>query len=188
MNKLITTTTAVLATMVVGTVAIPSIGKFNDTANASLLKKKYYFDGKTANIKDLKITIDKVSFYHGDDTTDGKDIIVFDYTITNKSNKEINALIGWDAVFNAYQKNKNTEGKLTVAGLPSDTDNEILDNQTQTINKGGNVKCRVAYEIDSNSKPIVLKATRGDDGNYLGKKTYKVGNFVGSVSGDDLTN
>ncbi|WP_263848963.1 hypothetical protein [Limosilactobacillus equigenerosi] len=43
MNKLITTTTAVLATMVVGTVAIPSIGKFNDTANASLLKKKILF-------------------------------------------------------------------------------------------------------------------------------------------------
>lgn len=144
---------------------------------SSKVVKKYYFDGKTANLKDEKITINKVSFYKGDETSDNKNLIVFDYTITNKSDKDINAINGWQAVFNAYQDNKNTEGKLEVGSLPNDTSSEILHNQDQTIKKGGSVKCRAAYQLDSNSKPVVLKAVKGSDGDFLGKKTFKIGKF-----------
>lgn len=149
----------------------------SSTTKTTQVHKKYYFDGKTANLKDEKITINKVSFYKGDDSTNNKNLIVFDYTITNKSDKDINAITGWQAVFNAYQDNKNTEGKLEVGPLPNDTSEEILHNQDQTIKKGGHVKCRTAYQLDSNSKPVVLKAVKGYDGNFLGKKTFKLGKF-----------
>lgn len=146
----------------------------NTAATQSSVKSKYYFDGTTANLHDLKIRIDKVSYYPGDETTDNKNLICFDYTITNKTDKDINALTGWQAVFNAYQDNKNTEGKLDVGPMPDDTSTQVLHDQDQTIKKGGSVKCRTAYELDSNSKPVVLKATQGVDGKFLGKKTYKL--------------
>ena len=135
---------------------------------------KYYFDGTTANLQDVKIKITGVKFYQGDETTNGKNVICFDYTITNKADKDVNALTGWQAVFNAYQDNKNTEGKLEVAPMPSDTSDQILQEQDQSIKKGGSVQCRMAYELDSNKKPVVLKATKGYDGTFLGKKTFKL--------------
>lgn len=135
---------------------------------------KYYFDGTTANLQDVKIKITGVKFYQGDETTNGKNVICFDYTITNKTDKDVNALTGWQAVFNAYQDNKNTEGKLEVTPMPSDTSDQILQEQDQSIKKGGSVQCRMAYELDSNKKPVVLKATKGYDGTFLGKKTFKL--------------
>lgn len=138
---------------------------------------KYYFDGTTANLQDVKIKITGVKFYQGDETTNGKNVICFDYTITNKTDKDVNALTGWQAVFNAYQDNKNTEGKLEVAPMPSDTSDQILQEQDQSIKKGGSVQCRMAYELDSNKKPVVLKATKGYDGTFLGKKTFKISNI-----------
>lgn len=103
-----------------------------------------------------------------------KNLICFDYTITNKTDKDINAIDGWQAVFNAYQDNKNTEGKLQVGALPPDTSEKVLDIQDQTIKKGGTVKCRASYELASTSKLVVLKATKGDSGKYLGKKVYYI--------------
>ena len=94
---------------------------------------KYYFDGTTANLQDVKIKITGVKFYQGDETTNGKNVICFDYTITNKTDKDVNALTGWQAVFNAYQDNKNTEGKLEVAPMPSDTSDQILQDQDQSL-------------------------------------------------------
>lgn len=149
----------------------------SSSAKTTQVHKKYYFDGKVANLKDEKIKIDKVSFYKGDESSNNKNLIVFDYTITNKSDKDIDAISGWQAVFNAYQDNKNTEGKLEVGSLPNDTSEEILNNQDQIIKKGGSVKCRAAYQLDSNSKPVVLKAVKGYDKKFLGKKTFKIRKF-----------
>lgn len=107
-----------------------------------------------------------------------KHLICFDYTITNKTDKDINAIGGWQDVFNAYQDNKNTEGKFEVGILPSDTSDQVLHNQDQTIKKNGTVKCRAAYELDSTTKPVVLKASQGNDGKFLGKKVYKLSKLV----------
>lgn len=137
-------------------------------------QRKYYFDGKTANLHDVKIHIDRVQFYQASEETNNKNLICFDYTITNKTDKDINAIGGWQDVFNAYQDNKNTEGKLEVGILPSDTSDQVLHNQNQTIKKNGTVKCRAAYELDSTKKPVVLKASQGTDGKFLGKKVYKI--------------
>lgn len=141
-------------------------------------QRKYYFDGKTANLHDVKIHIDHVKFYQASEETNNKNLICFDYTITNKTDKDINAIGGWQDVFNAYQDNKNTEGKLEVGILPSDTSDQVLHNQNQTIKKNGTVKCRAAYELDSTTKPVVLKASQGTDGKFLGKKKYKLSKLV----------
>lgn len=147
--------------------------KRSSTTQAST-QSNYYFNGTTANIHDVKIHIDKVSYYPAGEGTNDKNLICFDYTITNKTNKDIDAITGWQAVFSAYQDNKNTEGKLEVGALPEDTSEQILNDQMQNIKKGGSVKCRAAYELDSTSKPVVLKATQGVDGKTIGKKTYNI--------------
>lgn len=149
----------------------------SSSVNSSQVHKKYYFDGKTANLHDVKIHIDKVQFYKASEETGNKNLICFDYTITNKTNKDVNAIDGWQAVFNAYQDNKNTEGKLEVGALPPDTSDQVLHDQDQTIKKGGTVKCRVAYELNSKTKPVVLKAFKGYDKDFLGKKTFKISTF-----------
>lgn len=176
MKKMVTIGAALLATLSLsacGNSTSSTTG--NNAFNAKKAHGKYYFDGKTANLHDVKIHIDHVQFYQASEETNNKNLICFDYTITSKTDKDINALTGWQAVFNAYQDNKNTEGKLEVGALPPDTSDQVLHDQDQTIKKNGTVKCRAAYELDSTSKPVVLKATQGVDGKFLGKKTYKLG-------------
>ncbi|MFL2028129.1 DUF5067 domain-containing protein [Loigolactobacillus zhaoyuanensis] len=137
---------------------------------------KYKFKKGVATIHDLKIKINAVKFLNPSDTDDHSRI-VFEYTITNKTNKDIDAIDGWQAVFNAYQKNKNTEGKLEVASTPNGYDEE-LKNQMQKINKGGSIKGVSAYNLDNTTTPVVLMATQGTDGKKLGQKTYKVKQFI----------
>lgn len=181
MKKMITIGAALLATVSLSACGTStSSTNSSSTSTAKKAHSKYYFDGKTANLRDVKIHIDRVRFYQASEETDNKNLICFDYTITNKTDKDINALSGWQAVFNAYQDNKNTEGKLEVGALPSDTSDQVLHDQDQTIKKNGTVKCRTAYELSSASKPVVLKAAQGVDGKFLGKKTYKISKLVKS--------
>lgn len=179
MNKAITIGAAVMMSLSLAACGISNVSK--SSSNSQTTKKshsQYYFDGKTVNIHDVKIHIDKVKFYQASEYTGNKSLICFDYTITNKTDKDINAIDGWQSVFNAYQDNKNTEGKLEVGALPPDTSDQVLHDQDQTIKKNGTVKCRVAYELDSTSKPVVLKATQGVDGKFIGKKTYKLSKLI----------
>lgn len=175
MKKILTIGTTLLAGLSLAACGNQQSSTSAKSSTTQQTHGKYYFDGTTANLQDVKIKITGVKFYQGDETTNGKNVICFDYTITNKTDKDINALTGWQAVFNAYQDNKNTEGKLEVAPMPSDTSDQILQEQDQSIKKGGSVQCRMAYELDSNKKPVVLKATKGYDGTFLGKKTFEIG-------------
>lgn len=191
MKKIITLGVTVLAGL---SLAACGNNKTNSTSTSTTSSKathgKYYFDGTVANASDVKIKITDVKFYKGDESSNNKNLIAFEYEITNKSDKDINAIEGWQAIFNAYQDNKNTEGKLKVGPLPNNTSEQILHDQDQTIKKNGTVKCIAAYELDSNSKPVILKATKGYDGNVLGKKTFKIKEFQDqseSVNGSDST-
>lgn len=174
MKKILTIGTTLLAGLSLAACGNQQSSTNTKSSTSQQTHGKYYFDGTTANLQDVKIKITGVKFYQGDETTNGKNVICFDYTITNKTDKDVNALTGWQAVFNAYQDNKNTEGKLEVAPMPRDTSDQILQEQDQSIKKGGSVQCRMAYELDSNKKPVVLKATKGYDGTFLGKKEYKI--------------
>ncbi|ANK59456.1 hypothetical protein AYR54_03875 [Loigolactobacillus backii] len=150
-------------------------GVFTPTFNQSSQVQaatKYKFKKNAVVIHDLKIKINKVKFLKPSDTDDHNRII-FEYTITNRTKKDIDAISGWQAVFNAYQKNKNTEGELEVGSTPNGYDTE-LKNQSQKINKGGSVKGVATYNLDNTSTPVVLKATQGVDGKKLGQKAYKV--------------
>lgn len=189
MKKMFTISAALLAALSLAACG-NSASSTNNSSSSSVKKthSQYYFDGKTANLHDLKIHIDHVQFYQASEETNNKNLICFDYTITNKTDKDINAITGWQAAFNAYQDNKNTEGKLEVGALPSDTSDQILHDQTQTIKKNGTVKCRATYELDSTSKPVVLKATQGVDGKFLGKKTFKIKKLSSQEQGNKSSN
>lgn len=150
----------------------------NNTKTSQSTKKapsEYYFDGTTANIRDLKIKITGVKFYNGLTENDKKSI-AFEYDITNKTNKDIDVNTGWLAVFNAYQENKNTDGKLEVDSTPTNYNN-LLKNQDQKIKKNGHLNFVIAYKLDNDKQPVVLKATKGFDGKFLGQKSFEIGKF-----------
>ncbi|MFD0897352.1 DUF5067 domain-containing protein [Loigolactobacillus binensis] len=177
-HKLIAQVSVLSSLMLGGVIApLPTSMHNNDQVTVQAAKKKYYFKKDTAKLRDLKIKIDKVRFLSpSEDGTTDKNMVVFEYSITNLSNKDIDAVTGWQAVFNAYQKNKDTEGKLEVGSTPSEYQ-DAIDVQTQKINKNGTVKCVTAYELADTKTPVVLKATKGFEGKKLGQKTYKIGTF-----------
>lgn len=95
-----------------------------------------------------------------------KPIIAFWYETTNLTDDEVDPLI-WIGYFTAYQDNNpNSLNELEVAGLPDD---RFLDSQTETIKKGGTVENAMAYELDDDTTPVDLVATRSDE---LGTTTY----------------
>lgn len=177
MKKLLTTALVGMTTLSLAGCGIRNQKTTTTKSTTSQVHRKYYFDGKTANLHDEKIKITKISFYSADENTADKNLIVFDYDITNKTNKDIDAISGWNVAFKAYQDNKNTEGRLKVGGLPEDTSQQVLNDQDQTIKKGGTVHSRAAYKLDSNEKPVVLKCFKGTDGRFLGQKKFKIGKF-----------
>ena len=151
-----------------------STSKSSKSTSTSVSQKqhdKYYFDGKIADLNGAKIKITGVHFYDSaSDLGYDKQEIVFDYQITNKSGKNINANSSWLAVFKAYQDGE----ELNIGNLPADTTQQILNNQTKTIKKGETVKCRIAYELNGSEK-VILKATHNDK--QIGKKSFKPDNF-----------
>lgn len=151
----------------------PSSKPKTDTVKTT---SKYYFDGKKASIRDLDITITKVRFFKGA-TPKEKNQIAFEYTVKNKSKKKLDITTSWLAVFNAYQDNKNTDGKLEVGATPMNYYGEILDNQNKTIKKGGELKGAIAYDLDSKKIPVTLKATKGAMGPKIGQKIFKLEKF-----------
>ena len=133
------------------------------------------FDGKVAELNDLKIEIIEYKIIKvGEKGNEygSKPIIAFWYNTTNKSDKEIDPSIAWLAVFTAIQdNNKNMVNELKVAGHPDDS---LIDTQDAKIKKGGTVKNAIAYELSDETTPVTLKATQGMDGKDLGQKKFEV--------------
>ena len=113
MKKILTIGTTLLAGLSLAACGNQQSSTSTKSSTTQQTHGKYYFDGTTANLQDVKIKITGVKFYQGDETTNEKNVICFDYTITNKTDKDINALTGWQAVFNAYQDNKNLIARIT---------------------------------------------------------------------------
>lgn len=133
------------------------------------------FDGKVAELNDLKIEIIEYKIIKvGEKGNEygSKPVIAFWYNTTNKSDKEIDPSIAWLAVFTAIQdNNKNMVNELKVAGHPDDS---LIDTQDAKIKKGGTVKNAVAYELSDEVTPVTLKATQGVNGKKLGEKNFEV--------------
>lgn len=133
----------------------------------SISKPQGSFDGHTAKLPKYTIKITDVSIGENDD---GKKCMVFDYTVYNKSAKDMSAADAWMQTFNAYQPNKNTQN-----GLESDVaavDDSLSDEMNQEINKGGHAKGEFVAILKSDKRPVVLKA-KDENGQLIGKHTYK---------------
>lgn len=155
--------------------AVPT-GTFLDNltqSEAHAAKKKYYFKNNVAKITDVKIKITKVKVLkpgQGKNYSDNK-VMAFYYTTTNLTGKtNITPAAAWTAIFDAYQSTSSYTANLDMFGT---IDSKYTNSQYYSIKKGKSLKGVVSYEL-INNKSVTLKAHKGYDGNYLGKKTYKV--------------
>lgn len=124
------------------------------------------FDGHTAKLPKYTIKIKDVSIGENDD---GKKCMVFDYTVYNKSAKDMSAADAWMQTFSAYQPNKNTQNQLDEDVV--DVDDSISDEMNQDINKGGHAKGQYIAILKSDKCPVILKA-KDDAGKLIGKHKY----------------
>lgn len=136
---------------------------------------KYYFKNDELRIHDLKIKITNykvIPVGEKGNEYGKKPVLAIWYKTTNLTNKEIDPDTAWMATFEAYQdNNKNRENKLDVGSLP---DQKFLDTQQENIKKNGTVENAVSYELDDDTTPVTLKATKGFEGRELGTKTFKI--------------
>lgn len=123
------------------------------------------FNGKTLNKADYKIAINKV-YTESEPDDSGKQIIVFDYTVHNKTGKNISADAAWQETFQAFQPTKNVERSLHIGTLDNDDGGEF-----DRIRKDGTAHAQFAYEIKNPSHPVLLKAYN-ENGNLIGKHSY----------------
>ncbi|WP_433322386.1 DUF5067 domain-containing protein [Weissella tructae] len=171
--------------LVAGGIVLASQASFSkaiDSATSSSSKKaestkkvSKITDGTPVELTDItiKVTDSKVIPVgeKGNEYGD-KPVIAFWYEATNKSDKSIDPSTAWIATFDAYQDtDKNQENKLNMASLPDDA---FLDTQIQNIKKNGTAKNAVAYELDSETVPVDLIATKGFDGDVLAKESISI--------------
>lgn len=101
--------------------------------------------------------------------------LVFTYEVTNDSEEGIQASTVWIACFEALQEGSDTINKLDVGMTPQDGKyEEYREHEMDDIKPGGTVKAVIAYDLEDMSTPVVLKATQGIGGEYLGEKTIEL--------------
>lgn len=138
-------------------------------------KKVPYFDGKIAEIDDIKIEITSFKVINpgqlGNEYGD-KPVIAFWYKTTNKTGKDIDSNLAWISIFTAIQDNNpNMINELQVGSLPDD---RFLNSQSNTIKKNGTVENAIAYELTDNKTPVTLKANQGIAGKKIGTYNYNI--------------
>ncbi|MCL0330634.1 DUF5067 domain-containing protein [Apilactobacillus xinyiensis] len=174
MKKIAALSVTTLALLTLTACGSKSENKSNST-NVSVGKTdNYYFKNDVANIRDLKIKINKVKIIQagqkGNDYGQ-KPVIAYWYSVTNKTNKEIDPNSAWMAVFQATQSDNNAEHTLDVTALP---DSKYLDSQMDKIKKGGTVKNAVAYTLHDTKSAVKLTANKGIGGEKIGSQNYNL--------------
>lgn len=146
----------------------------NETEKTSNNKDVYFKDGE-AKLNDLKIKITETKVIPVGEVGNEygeKPVIAIWYDTTNLSDKDIDPMTAWIAVFEAIQDNDpNAINTLNVGMSPDDS---FLDSQSQTIKKDGTVANAVAYELDDLETPVTLVAKQGLMGEELGRQDYDV--------------
>lgn len=106
-----------------------------------------------------------------------KPLIVFFYDTTNLTgNDAVSAYGAWLAMFAAYQDtDPNVVNELDLGAY---TDGEYSNTAFETIKQDGTVSSCFSYELDSETIPVVLKATRGSTGEALGEQTFDIAELV----------
>ena len=136
-------------------------------------KSEYYFKDGVMQAEDVRIEITDYKIVPNGaegNTFSGKDEIVFYYDITNVSGKESVSIISWMNFLEAYQDNDpNVVNKLDMGSY---FDENVQPDATENIKKGGTVSAYTSYELDDNTTPVVLRATRGIGGEDLGEQVF----------------
>lgn len=134
------------------------------------------FENDIAKLNDIDVTV-KDSKVRPAGTTDAQttDQLIIDYTVKNKSDKDINVITAWQAAFEATQDSKDAERKLQIGASPFDGKyKEMIERQLDNIKKGGTVEGVVAYDLEDTETPVKLTAHQGSGGKELGTKTIKL--------------
>lgn len=138
-------------------------------------EKEIYFDGKIAEINDVKIEITDYKIIpvgeKGNEYGENP-VIAFWYKATNKTDKDIDPNTAWIVIFTAIQDNDpNMINKLNVGSLPDD---KFLDTQMNTIKKDGTVENAVSYELSDLETPVTLIAQQGIGGDEIGRFDFNI--------------
>lgn len=138
-------------------------------------EKEFYFDGTVAEIHDVKIEIlDHKVILPGEEGNEygEKPLLAFWYNTTNKTDKEIDPITAWLAIFKAIQDNDpNMINELNFGILP---DHRFSDTQMNIIKEGGTVENAVSYELSDLETPVTLVANQGLMGDEIGRYDYDV--------------
>ncbi len=135
----------------------------------------YYFKDNVLVAEDVKIEITDYKVIPagepGNEYSD-KPVIAFWYNTTNISGEDVDPSTAWIVMFTAIQDNNpNAINELEMGMLP---DEQFLDTQSEIIKQGGTVANAVAYELDDDTTPVTLKATKGIMGEDLGEQDFEI--------------
>lgn len=147
----------------------------NKAASEKHSNKVDIINGDTVSLDDVDINVTKHAVINPGDTGNeygNKPVLAIWYKVKNKSNKEIDPNSAWIASFSATQDtDKNQVNDLDIGSLP---DEQYINTQTENIKKNGTTQNAVAYELDSTSIPVQLKATKGVGGETLAEQTVNI--------------
>lgn len=167
----------VIAVLAVGLVACGGSGNSGETdVDKTETASDVYFKDGVLQLEDGKIEITDTKVVEagakGNEDSE-KPVIVFYYTATNESEKELGASTIWIAAFDVHQDtDKDTVNELEI-GSYSD-ENIDSDKANSDMKPGGSVKNMISYELDDMEIPVVLKATQGIGGKDLGEQTFNI--------------
>ncbi|MGB2993557.1 MAG: DUF5067 domain-containing protein [Paenisporosarcina sp.] len=149
-------------------------GKEEEKENTKVSEDVYFKDNE-AKLVDIKINITETKVIKPGDPGNEygeKPAFAIWYDTTNLSDKDIDPMTAWIAVFTAIQDNNpNAINELNVGMLPDDS---FLDSQMESIKKDGTVKNAIAYELDDLETPVTLVANQGISGDELGRQDFNV--------------
>ncbi|MGE8037812.1 DUF5067 domain-containing protein [Lysinibacillus sp. NPDC093692] len=145
------------------------------TADKETKSDGVYFKDGEVKIEDVKIKITETKVIpvgeKGNEYGE-KPVFAIWYETTNLSDKEINPISAWIAVFTGIQDNNpNAVNELEVGSLPDD---RFSNSQLENIKKDGTVENAVAYDLDDLETPVTLLAKKGLMGEELGTQDYPV--------------
>jgi ribosome-associated protein YbcJ (S4-like RNA binding protein) len=179
MNKIIKMGAVILTTLTLTSSVLETATTFSGYNTVSAAKKhkkvKKLTNGKIVKLHDINIKITSwkvIPVGQKGNEYGEKPVIAFWYDTTNKTNKEIDPINAWLAVFSVYQDtSKSQVNELDVASLP---DEKFLDTQTEAIKKNGTASNAIAYDLDSETVKVNLKAHKGDGGKLIAKQKIAI--------------
>ncbi|WP_290776111.1 DUF5067 domain-containing protein [Anaerofustis sp.] len=140
-------------------------------------QSEYYFKDNVMNIPGIKIEITDVKIIakgeKGNEYGE-KNVIAFWYNTTKVDDtvESVDPMTAWISNVTAYQdNNENSVNELEVADLPDD---KFLDSQMEEIKVGGTVENAVAYYLDDNSTPVLLRCSDLLQETIYGEQTFEV--------------